>query len=98
MMGSGVRVPASALAQRLGDREGETEGRARARGALHLDLRAVRLGDDLGDREAEPAAGDRLLDRVRAAEEAVEEVALLGAGDAGPGVHDLEGGGRALDA
>src|SRR4051794_41252991 len=61
---------------------------ARLRADLH---RAVVLLDDrVGDREAQAAAGDRVLLGQGGAEEAVEEPLLLGKGYADPGVGHLE--------
>src|SRR5207248_609630 len=65
---------------------------ARILRALDLDPAAVALDDRLRDRQAQAGPGNRVLGRVRAAEEPLEEPLLLVDRDAEPGVLDFEDG------
>src|SRR6478735_11297991 len=76
----------------LRERQSDLEGGALAELAGHRDAAAVGVHDRLGDRESEPDAGDRIGEHPASAEELVEDLALLGLGDATTGVADLDHG------
>ena len=74
--------------RRLGERQPHLEGGALPELAGHRDAAAVGVHDRLGDRQPEPDAGDGVGQHRAAAEELVEDLALLGLGDAAAGVAD----------
>src|SRR6185437_4004044 len=73
-------------------REEHVERRAAPDGAAHVDRSLVRVDDRLRDRQAEPGTGNRLRGCRLRAEERVEELQLVGFGDATAGICDLEHG------
>src|SRR5690348_445298 len=71
-------------------RQRDGHRRTGAFGRLGGDRATVLLDHVLDDRQAQPGALDRLVTRGRRAEEALEEVALLGLGDADAVVGHLD--------
>src|SRR3954470_21940826 len=84
--------------RRVREREPHLEGGALAELAGHRDAAAVSVHDRLGDRESESDPGNRVGQHPAPAEELVEDLALLGLGDAATGVADLDHGHVAVAA
>src|SRR5213592_1049268 len=80
----------SPLERSLPNRNPERERAPLARLALDADLAAVRLGDLLGDRQADAAAAGLLHRRAAAAEELLEDLGLLGLRDTQAAVRDRQ--------
>ncbi len=89
---SRVGLFSAAVAGLLSKRELDSEGHTFALLARKGDGATVGLHDQLRNRKAEARPRDRLLSRVRAAEEAFDYVSLLGWRDADAAVCDLERG------
>src|SRR5215831_15329590 len=70
------------------DGNGEVERRSRALLRLDPNAPAVHLDDALGDRQAETGAALLARDRAVGLLELLEDLGLIGSGDAGAGVAD----------
>src|SRR4051794_290019 len=76
--------------RRLGEGEPDLEGRSLAELAGHRDAPAVGVHDGLGDGQPQPDTGDGVGEHRAAPEELVEDLGLLGLGDAATGVADAD--------
>ena len=86
-----VPAPRARLrSSRAGDRQGEPEGRALARRAVHRDRPAVQLDDRLHDRQSQARPADLTRQRAVDAEEAREQLRHVLRRDAHPVVLDLD--------